>query len=170
MAACTGACRRRGCAAALRRRNFRLAIFEAGSPQPKQDANPQPSGQNKSFIGYVTSRSIVFPDIATNPLRSLPAVIQDLCEPGHLSRIHLGSGVSAAINQATTHQAPPVKVGKAYGTRVGYSMARASSTSFFGTFVSLPCFIRILVSSRKSHPGFLARHQIFCRTYCDHAQ
>ena len=37
------------------------------SPRPKQEAAPETGGPSKSFIGYVTSRSIVFPDIATSP-------------------------------------------------------------------------------------------------------
>src|SRR5258708_472454 len=42
------------------------------SPQPKQDASVKPGGGTNRFVGYVTSRSIVFPDIATNPLPLSP--------------------------------------------------------------------------------------------------
>ena len=106
------------------------------SPQPKQDAYPQPSGQSKGFIGYVTSRSIVFPDIATSPLPLSPGgkfkiFVNQSISPAYI----LASGVSAAVNQATNTPGATGQGWDAYGTRVGYSMARASSTSFFGTFV-----------------------------------
>jgi hypothetical protein len=106
------------------------------SPQPKQDAYPQPSGQTKGFIGYVTNRSIVFPDIATSPLPLSPAgkfkiFVNQSISPAYI----LAAGVSAAVNQATNTPGATGQGWDAYGTRVGYSMARASSTSFFGTFV-----------------------------------
>ncbi len=106
------------------------------SPQPKQDAYPQPSGQTKGFIGYVTSRSIVFPDIATSPLPLSPGgkfkiFVNQSISPAYI----LAAGVSAAVNQATNTPGATGQGWDAYGTRVGYSMARASSTSFFGTFV-----------------------------------
>jgi hypothetical protein len=125
------------------------------SPQPKQEASPQPSGQTKGFIGYVTSRSIVFPDIATNPLPLSPGgkfkiFVNQAISPAYV----LGSGVSAAVNQANNSPSATGQGWDAYGTRVGYSMARASSTSFFGTFV----FASILRQDPRffpeSHPSF----------------
>jgi hypothetical protein len=106
------------------------------SPKPKQDAYPQPSGQTKGFIGYVTNRSIVFPDIATSPLPLSPVgkfkiFVNQSISPAYI----LASSVSAAVNQATNTPGATGQGWDAYGTRVGYSMARASSTSFFGTFV-----------------------------------
>jgi hypothetical protein len=125
------------------------------SPRPKQEATPQPSGQTKGFIGYVTSRSIVFPDIATNPLPLSPAgkfkiFVNQAISPAYI----LGAGVSAAVNQANNSPSATGQGWEAYGTRVGYSMARASSTSFFGTFV----FASILRQDPRffpeSHPSF----------------
>jgi hypothetical protein len=106
------------------------------SPQPKQEAAPQPSGQSKGFIGYVTNRSIVFPDIATSPLPLSPGgkfkiFVNQSISPAYI----LAAGVSAAVNQATNTPGATGQGWDAYGTRVGFSMARASSTSFFGTFV-----------------------------------
>jgi len=106
------------------------------SPKPKQDAYPQASGQTKGFIGYVTNRSIVFPDIATSPLPLSPVgkfkiFVNQSISPAYI----LAAGVSAAVNQATNTPGATGQCWDAYGTRVGYSMARASSTSFFGTFV-----------------------------------
>jgi len=125
------------------------------SPQPKQEASPRASGGTNRFIGYVTSRSIVFPDIATNPLPLSPAgkfkiFVNQAISPAYI----LGSGVSAAVNQANNSPGSTGQGWDAYGTRVGYSMARASSTSFFGTFV----FASILRQDPRffpeSHPSF----------------
>jgi hypothetical protein len=126
------------------------------SPQPKQDANPQPRGQNKSFIGYVTSRSIVFPDIATNPLPlsaggKFKIFVNQAISPAYI----LGSGVSAAVNQANNSPGSTGQGWDAYGTRVGYSMARASSTSFFGTFVFASMLHQDPRFFPESHPSFL---------------
>jgi len=126
------------------------------SPQPKQEAPPQTSGSSKGFVGYVTSRSIVFPDIATNPLPlssggKFKIFVNQAISPAYI----LGAGVSAAVNQANNSPSATGQGWDAYGTRVGYSMARASSTSFFGTFV----FASILRQDPRffpeSHPGFL---------------
>ncbi|HWY07127.1 MAG TPA: hypothetical protein VNY24_09710 [Candidatus Acidoferrales bacterium] len=126
------------------------------SPQPKQEASPRASGGSNRFVGYVTSRSIVFPDIATNPRPLSPAgkfkiFVNQAISPAYV----LGSGVSAAVNQANNSPGSTGQGWDAYGTRVGYSMGRASSTSFFGTFV----FASILRQDPRffpeSHPGFI---------------
>lgn len=125
------------------------------SPQPKQEATPKPGGGTNRFIGYATNRSIVFPDIATNPLPLSPGgkfkiFVNQAISPAYV----LGSGVSAAFNQANNSPSSTGQGWDAYGTRVGYSMGRASSTSFFGTFV----FASILRQDPRffpeSHPGF----------------
>ena len=126
------------------------------SPQPKQGATPPPSGHSQSFIGYVTSRSIVFPDIATNPLPLSPGgkfkiFVNQAISPAYV----LGSGVSAAVNQANNSPSATGQGWEAYGTRVGYSMARASSTSFFGTFVFASMFHQDPRFFPESHPSFL---------------
>jgi hypothetical protein len=126
------------------------------SPQAKQDANPVPAGQNRSFIGYVTSRSIVFPDIATNPRPLSPGgkfkiFVNQAISPAYI----LGSGVSAAVNQANNSPGSTGQGWDAYGTRVGYSMARASSTSFFGTFVFASMLHQDPRFFPESHPSFL---------------
>jgi hypothetical protein len=126
------------------------------SPQPKQEPSQQPGGSGKRFIGYVTSRSIVFPDIATNPQPLSPGgkfkiFVNQAISPAYI----LGSGVSAAVNQATNSPSAPGQGWEAYGTRVGYSMARASSTSFFGTFVFASMFRQDPRFFPESHPSFL---------------
>ncbi|HXH66904.1 MAG TPA: hypothetical protein VNI81_06860 [Candidatus Limnocylindrales bacterium] len=126
------------------------------SPQPKQEPSQQPGGSGKRFIGYVTSRSIVFPDIATNPQPLSPGgkfkiFVNQAISPAYI----LGSGVSAAVNQATNSPSAPGQGWEAYGTRVGYSMARASSTSFFGTFVFASMFRQDPRFFPESHPSLL---------------
>jgi hypothetical protein len=125
------------------------------SPRAKQDASVNPAGGTNRFIGYVTSRSIVFPDIATNPLPLSPGgkfkiFVNQAISPAYV----LGSGVSAAINQANNSPSATGQGWEAYGTRVGYSMARASSTSFFGTFVFASMLRQDPRFFPESHPGF----------------
>lgn len=107
------------------------------SPQPKQQAasntNEAPAGR---FVGYATSRSIIFPDIAISPGALSPGgkfkiFVNEAISPAYI----LASGLSAAVNQANNSPSAPGQGWDAYGTRYGYSIARASSTSFFGTFV-----------------------------------
>jgi hypothetical protein len=126
------------------------------SPQPKQDASVKPGGGTNRFIGYVTSRSIVFPDIATSseplsPGGKFKIFVNQAISPAYV----LGSGVSAAVNQANNSPGSTGQGWDAYGTRVGFSMGRASSTSFFGTFV----FASILRQDPRffpeSHPSFV---------------
>jgi hypothetical protein len=126
------------------------------SPQPKQEPSQQSGGSGKSFIGYVTSRSIVFPDIATNPLPlsaggKFKIFVNQAISPAYV----LGSGVSAAVNQANNSPSATGQGWEAYGTRVGYSMARASSTSFFGTFVFASMLHQDPRFFPESHPSFL---------------
>ncbi|HUL34756.1 MAG TPA: hypothetical protein VL128_12795, partial [Candidatus Eisenbacteria bacterium] len=113
-------------------------------------------GSTLRFVGYATSRSIVFPDIATSPEPLGPGgkfkiFVNQAISPAYV----LGSGLSAAVNQATNSPSAAGQGWDAYGTRVGYSIARASSTSFFGTFV----FASILKQDPRffpeNHPGFL---------------
>ncbi len=126
------------------------------SPQPKQEPPQQPGGSGKGFIGYVTSRSIVFPDIATNPLPLSPGgkfkiFVNQAISPAYI----LGAGVGAAVNQANNSPGSTGQGWEAYGTRVGYSMARASSTSFFGTFVFASMLHQDPRFFPESHPSFL---------------
>lgn len=126
------------------------------SPQPKQDPSQQTGGSGKGFIGYVTSRSIVFPDIATSPLPlsaggKFKIFVNQAISPAYI----LGAGVSAAVNQANNSPSATGQGWEAYGTRVGYSLARASSTSFFGTFVFASMFHQDPRFFPESHPSFL---------------
>jgi hypothetical protein len=107
------------------------------SPQPKQDdSSGGVHGTTDRFVGYVTNRSFFFPDIASSPGPLSPGgkfkiFVNQSISPAYI----LGASVSAAFNQATNSPGSTGQGWDAYGTRVGYSMARASSTSFFGTFL-----------------------------------
>lgn len=89
-----------------------------------------------AFFNYVTNKSFIFPDIATSPGRLRPQekfklFVNQSISPPYI----LAAGVTSAIEQA--RDVPP-GYGQgwgAYGSRFGADMARASSNSFFGTFL-----------------------------------
>jgi hypothetical protein len=107
------------------------------SPQPKQQDDSNAVGNPTAhFIGYATNRSLFFPDIATSPGPLSPGgkfkiFVNQSISPAYI----LAAAVSAAVNQATNTPGSTGQGWDAYGTRVGYAMGRASSTSFFGTFL-----------------------------------
>lgn len=106
------------------------------SPQPKQTPSKTSGGTGNNIIGYVTNRSIFFPDIAASPGPlsaggKFKIFVNQSISPAYI----LAAGVSASVNQATNTPGPTGQGWDAYGTRVGYAMARASSSSFFGTFL-----------------------------------
>ncbi|HKE08000.1 MAG TPA: hypothetical protein VKB48_09220 [Candidatus Acidoferrum sp.] len=124
------------------------------SPKPKQEASATNKGGSR-FIGYATSGSIIFPDIATSPFPLSPGgkfkvFVNQSISPAYL----FASALSAAKNQATNSPSAPGQGWDAYGTRYGYSIARASSQAFFGNFV----FASILRQDPRffpeSHPSF----------------
>jgi hypothetical protein len=114
------------------------------APQPQQPApQPQQPGPPSSiqettavFIGYATNRSFLFPDIATSP-GPLPVggkfklfANQSISPP----YVFLAA-FSAAINQARNIPQGYGQGWDSYASRFGANMARASSSSFFGTFL-----------------------------------
>jgi hypothetical protein len=105
------------------------------SPQPKQQG-AGPAGATTKFVGYVTNKSFVFPDIATSegplsPGGKFKLFVNQSISPAYV----LAAGVSAAFNQARDVPKSYGQGWDAYGNRYGESIARASSSSFFGTFV-----------------------------------
>jgi hypothetical protein len=107
------------------------------SPQPKQQGAPnEPAGSSSKFVGYVTNKSIVFPDIATSagslsPVRKFELFVNQSISPPYI----FAAGISAAFDQARDVPASYGQGWEAYGGRYGQAIARASSDSFFGTFV-----------------------------------
>jgi hypothetical protein len=107
------------------------------SPQPKQDmvGNSVQSGPTK-FVGYMTNRSIVFPDIATSegPLTvggKAKLFVDQSISPAYITV----ATINAAVEQARNVPPGYGQGWDAYGDRFGASMARASSNSFFSTLV-----------------------------------
>jgi hypothetical protein len=107
------------------------------SPQPKQQsAQSGSAGATSKFVGYISNRSIFFPDIATaeGPLaagRKFELFVDQSISPAYV----LAAGVSAAINQARNVPRSDGQGWDAYGKRYGEDIARASSDSFFSTFL-----------------------------------
>lgn len=107
------------------------------SPQPKQQAMVESSrGPAQRFIGYVSNKSFVFPDIASSP-SPLPVsgkfkiFINQSISPPYIFAAAFNAGVSQARNVPSAYG----QGWDAYGGRFGAAMGRASSTSFFSTFV-----------------------------------
>lgn len=124
-------------------------------PQPKQEANAPQGGTAGRFVGYALNRSIVFPDIATSPGPiSAGGKFKIFMNQGISPAYILGAGISGAVNQATNTPSAPGQGWEAYGTRIGYAMGRASSTSFFGTFVFASVLHQDPRFFPESHPTF----------------
>jgi len=107
------------------------------SPQPKQQAVVESSrGTTQRFIGYVSNKSFVFPDIAATP-GPLPVsgkfkiFVNQSISPPYIFAAAFTAGISQARNVPDAYG----QGWDAYGGRFGAAMARASSTSFFSTFV-----------------------------------
>lgn len=107
------------------------------SPQPKQPGNSNPVLDTTSrFVGYMTNRSIVFPDIATSAAAltvggKFKLFVNQSISPAYI----LVATINAGLEQARDVPKGYGQGWDAYGDRFGASMARASSNSFFGSFV-----------------------------------
>ena len=89
-----------------------------------------------TFIGYATNKSFFFPDIATSPGplstgEKFRLFVNQSISPPYI----IAASVSAAFGQARDVPQGYGQGWDAYGSRFGASMARASSNSFFGTFL-----------------------------------
>ena len=93
------------------------------------------------FFGYASNKSLIFPDIATSPgpltaQGKFKLFVNQSISPPYV----LAAGLTSAFNQA--RDVPPGygQGWSAYGSRFGADMARASSNSFFGTFLFASLF------------------------------
>lgn len=107
------------------------------------------------FIGYMTNRSIVFPDIAHNPGPlstggKFKLFVNQSISPPYIA----AAAVSAAVSQARDVPGAYGQGWDAYGSRFGASMARASSNSFFSTFVLASVLHDDPRFFPQSHPTF----------------
>jgi hypothetical protein len=107
------------------------------SPQPKPQGSTNPAMDTTTrFIGYVTNRSIVFPDIATSegPLstgQKFRLFVNQSISPPYI----IAPAISAAYDQARNSPKAYGQGWSAYGDRFGADLARAVSNSFFTSFL-----------------------------------
>lgn len=105
------------------------------SPTPQQKP-PSEQGSAARFIGYATNPSAFFPDIATSPgPLTTPGKFKLFVNQSISPPYILESAFSAAFDQARNVPKDYGQGWAAYGSRFGASMARSSSSSFFGTFL-----------------------------------
>jgi hypothetical protein len=104
--------------------------------QSQQAAPSSSTGTTSAFIGYATNGSFIFPDIATSPgplttAGKFKLFVNQSISPPYI----LVAACSAAFDQARNVPEGYGQGWDAYGSRFGANMARASSSSFFGTFL-----------------------------------
>lgn len=126
------------------------------SPQPKQQPAASPNGsKGNKFIGYMTNRSIVFPDIATSDRPLTAGGKFKLFIDQSISPAYIAVGVvDAAFGQARDVPKGYGQGWDAYADRFGAVMARASSNSFFTTFAFASAFHQDPRFFPQSHPTF----------------
>jgi hypothetical protein len=88
------------------------------------------------FFGYASNKSLIFPDIATSPgplttQGKFKLFVNQSISPPYV----LAAALTAAFNQARDVPTGYGQGWDAYASRFGADMARASSNSFFGTFL-----------------------------------
>jgi hypothetical protein len=108
-------------------------------PQAPQGSGSteQSKGTTGEIIGFMTNRSLIFPDIATSsaPLNAgekFKLFLNESVSPATF----VSSAVSAGFNQWRDVPHDYGQGAQGYGKRFGESMARGASESFFGTFIT----------------------------------
>ena len=113
-----------------------LVLGSAEGSQSQQSPPSSSGGTAAVFIGYATNGSFVFPDIATSPGPLTTAGKFKLFVNQSISPPYIVVAASgAALDQARDVPKGYGQGWGAYGGRFGASMARASSSSFFGSFL-----------------------------------
>jgi len=108
------------------------------APLPKSQGTTQAStGTTGEIVGFLTNRSLIFPDIATSsaPLsagQKFKLFVNESVSPASF----VSSAISAGFNQWRDVPHDYGQGAQGYGKRFGESMARGASQSFFGTFVT----------------------------------
>ena len=126
------------------------------SPRPKQQGTSSSTQDTTTkFVGYVSNRSLVFPDIANSPGPlttggKFKLFVNQSISPPYL----IAAGMSAAYSQARDVPSAYGQGWDAYGGRYGASIARASSNSFFSAFVFASVFHHDPRFFPQSHPTF----------------
>lgn len=123
------------------------------SPDPKSpSANPVVDTTSR-FVGYMTNRSVFFPDIAASPGPmsvggKFELFVDESISPAYI----LQSAIAAAYNQARNTPKGYGQGWDAYGQRFGASMGRDSSNAFFGDFLLASAFRQDPRFYPQSHP------------------
>jgi len=121
--------------------SFMLLCFLSSQAQ-QGSASPNSSESTTTrFVGYAINKSLIFPDIATSPgpltqKGKFKLFVNQSISPPYVA----AAALTAAFSQA--RNVPP-RYGQgwdAYAGRFGADMARASSDSFFGTFLFASLF------------------------------
>ena len=101
------------------------------TPQAKQDSGTNANGNGSArFVGYITKRSLFFPDIAASPgPLSTWQKFQLFGNQAISPETILTSAISAGVSQARDVPYAYGEGGEAYGKRFGASMARGASTA-----------------------------------------
>ena len=126
------------------------------SPQAKQQTTANtPAQETEKYVGYMTKRSLFFPDIAAspNPL-SAWGKFELFANQSISPETILISGVSAGYDQWRDADPGYGQGAEGYGKRFGASMARNSSSSFFGTFLAASVLRQDPRFFPQSHPTF----------------
>jgi hypothetical protein len=112
------------------------------SPQPKpQGTTGQAAGTTTRFVGYMTNKSFVFPDIAHSegPMTTgekFRLFVNQSVSPPYL----IAAAINAAYSQARNVPEAYGQGWSAYGGRFGAALGRTSSNAFFSTFVLASAF------------------------------
>jgi hypothetical protein len=142
------------------------------APLPKPQGNTgQSKGTTGEVIGFLTNRSLFFPDIATSaaPLtagQKFKLFLNESVSPASF----LSSAASAGFNQWRDVPHDYGQGAQGYGKRFGESMARGASQSFFGTFVTSsilhedPRFFPQVHPSLWGSVKYSARRMVITRT------
>ena len=126
------------------------------SPRPKQQsAADAPAQETEKFVGYITKRSLFFPDIAAspNPL-STGGKFELFANEAISPETILVSAFSAGFRQARNSPAGYGQGAEGYGKRFGASMATNASSSFFGTFLAASVLRQDPRFFPQGHPTF----------------
>ena len=113
-----------------------LADAPVPKQEPKQENDEKHSNPFNTTIEVLARRSIVFPEIATdpNPLNSkqkFELFLDQSVAPFHFVASAAGAGIGQARNALPGYG----QEWNGYGKRFGSSLASATSNSFFGTYV-----------------------------------
>ena len=126
------------------------------SPQAKQQpATAAPEQGAGKFIGYMTKRSLFFPDIAASPYplstgRKFELFVNEAISPETILISAFGSGF-----EQWRDVPPGYRQGaEGYGKRFGASMATGASSNFFGTFLAASVLRQDPRFFPQGHPTF----------------